>query len=872
MKKSILFLTFLLFLISFNVVAQEEGGEKPAKQDWQKYRNQNDSIPKGPRGEGKRPQGRPQGEFTAEQWRQFADQMPKIGKVSGKVFEETSGKPLAYASVGLLLALDSSFVDGTITDEKGYFVMEELPVGRFIVSVEYMGLETAYVPDIRINPRRSPEVYLEDIKMTQSAEIIEGVVIEEKREFMELQLDKKVFNVSDNITVSGGTATDVLEQIPSVEVDVDGNVSLRGSQNLTILIDGRPSAITGNDPAAILEQIPSETIDKIEVITNPSAKYNPDGMSGILNIVLKKNKKLGLNGLLTLTWLPSELDEYGASLNLGYKNSKVNIYGNYSYRDNESEFSRLSDRTTFLTDTIYSFSLDGLGKRRRRSHNIKTGLDIYTSPSSVIFTSASFRFNKGIDETNNYYKYFHGNQYETPNHFGWIHEDELEPETSQNYNLGFQKRFKNSWDHTLDIDLNYSENNEEETANIQNGLYTTTDYVEENLMEDLYLQTDISNGKRKVLQGQIDYQNTFGNKSKLELGHQTIYRITDTDFNSTFDGYDNHFIFEEQIYSVYSTYGYPITESFSIKGGLRLEQAVTDGELIDTNEKFDKNYFSFFPSLTLSQTLKKGDQLSLSYSRRINRPRGRQINPFVSFADPLNLRRGNPDLNPEYTNAVELNYMKRWDKLTMMPSLYYRYTTGIINRFTTVDNEGVSTSSYINLSNGHAYGLEMSMFYTPFKWWRIMPSFNLTQTILDSSNVGADLNNNNFSFGGRLSNNMTVWKNLDLQIFTFFRAPSQTLQGKMKGMIMMTFGAKKKILNDKGSLGLNVRDPFSIGKFKFIGDTPTFYSVFEGQREPQVVTLTFTYRFGKQERSRNRGQRGDRDGGGMDGGFDDMMD
>ncbi len=871
MKRKITLCLFILFLFHFGIAQEEEQKNEKEKTEQQDRppKGERHSRPSGerpPRGEDQGRSGGGRGNMTIEQWKMMSERMPKIGKVSGIIIDENSGKPIEYATIALVLGIDSSIIDGTVTNAKGQFVMEELPVGRFHITAEYMGFESYTSEPFMLNPRRSPEADLGTIQMNFSSEILEEVVVKEKKPFMELELDKKVINVADNITVAGGTATEVLEQVPSVEVDMDGNVSLRGSQNLTILVDGRPSALAGGDPSAVLQLIPADNIEKIEVITNPSAKYDPDGMAGILNIILKKNKKIGLNGLVSAAY--TIVDEYNLSGTLGYKNKKVNIYGTYTHRNSEREFTRYNSRINTLSDTTFSFIQDGAGARRSISHNMKTGVDFFPNSSSTIYTSALFGFNTGDDKGENIYEYF--DDAENFTHRGRVLEQEDEPSRNKEFTLGYQKRFKNNWSHTLNADINYSDNFEEETAFIENGLYAVGDVDFVDPLEAITTQTDITDQERQVIQARIDYEKPFENKSKMEVGYKSIWRFTENVFDSSNDDLDNEFNFDEQIHAVYGIYAYPITEKFTVKGGLRLEQAKTDSKLVTTGQSFDKNYFSWFPSLSLSQDLEKHGQISLSYSRRINRPRTRQINPFVSYSDPLNFREGNPDLNPEYTNAVELGYMKRWEKLTLTPSLYYRYTTDIINRYKTVNDEGVSTLTYVNLSSSHAYGLELSVMYNPTKWWRLMPSIDLTQTILDTDNIDADLNSNNFRVGGRIMSNMTVWKNCDIQAFAFYRLPSKIAQGRMKGMIFMTIGAKKKILKDKGTIGINIRDPFGIGKFQFITESDTFYQEGTRQREPYVTTFSFSYRFGKQERNNRRG-RGDRNGG-MGGGMDDMMD
>lgn len=864
-----LLLSLLFSILVIGFIHGQETETTPEEKTKKERPSQSEKGERPKRGEGRRPGGE-RGEMTPERWRAMSERMPKIGKISGKIIDKDSGKPIEYATVALLLSMDSSIVSGGVTNEKGIFEMEELPMGRFIVSVEFMGYDTYYSSMVGISPRKQTEHNLGNIELYVKSESLSEVVVKEKKPFMELELDKKVYNVGDNITVTGGTATEVLEQIPSIDIDIDGNVSLRGSQNMRILIDGRPTALAGGDPAAVLEQIPSETIEKVEVITAPSAKYDPEGMTGILNIILKKNKKIGLTGLVSVNWGVIDYDEYGANASIGYKNKKMNISASYSLRDRERESYRENYRLNTFPDTTFSFRQDGENARGNISHNAKLGFEFYPNSNSTIYSSASFGIRDGDGFSENIYQNF-----DSSDEFVDVQRilnSNIDERFNKDFNLGYQNRIKGDWNHVLNIDLSYSDNSDDETDNINQASFGSNDIDFTDPIGDIYTQTDRTDGFRSVLRAGVDYEKPFKNEAKLEVGYSGIIRDSRSNFDSSNDLFDNEFLFDERIHSVYTTYAHPITETFTVKGGIRLEQAITDGELIDTNDKFDKNYFSWFPSFSLSKKLSNdGGEMSLSYSRRISRPRSRQINPFVNYSDPLNLRRGNPDLNPEYTNAMELNYMKRWDKLTITPAIFYRYSTGNINRYREVDNDGVYTLTYINFSNSHAYGAELVAVYSPFKWWRIMPSLNMSQTISTGSTEEEDINVNALRLGGRISSNMSFENNWDVQFFIFYRSPANISQGRMKRMLFANIGVKKKILNEKGTIGLNIRDPFATGKFQFTTSGDTFFQEGFRQREPYVFNLSFSYRFGKQERNR-RGRGGNRDNGGGDGGFDDMID
>ncbi len=881
-------ITSFMFL-SLQLFAQDE---KPAQDENKKPDTEKPERPEknGERpGRGERPGGgqRPgggRGNFTPEMWRQFSERMPKIGQVSGIVVDDATGKPIEYATVSLLLSLDSSVVDGTITGADGKFLMEELPMGPFIVSAEFMGYGSVSSEKFRINPRKQTAFDLGELRMSVEAEQLGEVVVEEKRPFVEMELDKKIYNVSDNLTVSGGTATEVLETLPSIEVDIDGNVSLRGSSNLTVLVDGRQSNLSGLGMDAVLEQIPADAIDRVEVITNPSAKFDPDGMAGIINIILKKNKKIGLNGFVSANYTP--IDRFGGSGSLSYRNKKVNVYTNYSYNRSERNFNRETERRGYFdaavpltdgSDFIYrSFIQEGSSSRKRRTHLGKIGIDFSPEPNSTIFTSYSIGFGNRPDESSLETSYFDALGAKTAD--ALFEENEEDPGLNHDVVLGYQKRFGGKWDHQLNIDLNYSTRSSEEETSIIRTYTATGDF--DDPIADPDNQFDMSDRNNSTISAALDYDRPFEDGAKLETGYKTIVTENDRNYNSTiFDystgtyvnnvGLSNHFKFQQQVHAVYATYGRPITETFSVKAGIRLEQAIVNSELLTTGETFNKRYFSYFPSAAMTQKFPDESEIQLSYSRRINRPRSRQINPFPSQTDPFNIRQGNPDLDPEYTNNLELSYMKRWDKLTLTPSIFYRYVTGVMRRYRTIDGEGVSTLNYVNFDNARNFGVELAAVYTPTKWWRLMPSVEMYQSIVDGGDLDSEINNNTFSLGGRVVSSMTVWKDLDIQVFLMMRAPAETAQGRRKGMIFSNIGLKKKILDGKGTVGLSARSLFGLTRFSYITDTEDLYQTFTGQMEPNLLNFSFSYRFGKQERQQRR--RGGRDGFNQGGGMDDMM-
>lgn len=791
---------------------------------------------------------------------------PAIGILSGIVLDAKDESVVEFATITLVSKRDSSIVTGSITDRKGRFLITEIPLGMYNVKVTFIGYEIKTIGPIRLTPKESTTVDLGKIMLAPIVNDLEAAEVIADTPYMEMKMDKRVFNVEESLGTTGGSATDIIETLPSVQVDIDGNISLRGSQNVTILIDGKPSALTGTSRQAIMEQIPASSIARIEIITNPSAKYDPDGMSGIINVVLKKNKLAGFHGNVSLT--AGTGDQYNGSLGLNYRNNKVNVFTNYSYRYSDRFFRSETNRTTFGADEGDLFLAQNAdGGRVGQNHTIMSGVDLYLQPTLTLSVSGTLNLGETANQDSvlNYQDYASGVVLSNFNRFS----NSERNEGGYDLNVGLVKQFKGD-QHIWTTDMRYSDSQSDRLNSFENLDYLIGNDV---FNSDTPEEFNNTNSTRNTFTGQTDYvRPVHDGDGKIEMGYKAIIQ----EFQNDFDGYaqdslsgfyepqidrNNSFVYDEQIHGAYVTYGRKINR-FSFLAGLRAEQVFTTSTLITTDEVFNNDYFSLFPSSHLSYDVTEASQLGLSYSRRINRPRSRQLNPFPNYSNVLSLRKGNPFLLPEYTNSFELAYSIQKGKSNYMISAYLRDVNDVIRRFTTVDTSGVSTTTYENFAGAQNYGIEL-VINTPInKWWSINASANGYRTKNDGTNLESDLNNEAYSWSARIMSTMKFKKGLSIQLSGFYRAPELYPQGSFNGFLFSNIALKKSILKNKGSLTLNLRDIFDTREFSFDSNGTGFEEESMRKRESRNLLLTFAYRFGKLEPTKGKRKRSSRDNGG----------
>ena len=774
------------------------------------------------------------------------------GTYIGKLIEQTSKTPIPYSKVFLLNTLDSTLATGGLSNEKGIFNIPSIDFGNYIVKITAFGFSTLYIPDLTLDAIHN-SVNAGNIELAEDIELLSTVEVVAEESEMQTAIDKKIFNVEKQITSTGGTALDALQNVPSITIDMDGNVSLRGSANVNVLIDGRPSSITGGDRSGVLETIPASSIQNIEIITNPSAKYDPDGMSGIINIVLKKNKLKGMNGNVE-AGVGTGIN-YNGSLNLAYRNENFNIYGGYSIT-HYAGYRNFNQTTETWRDLGYNKLIQSRdGTHLKQSNLVKFGTDFYLNDKNTL----GFGVTGNISDNNRTGNMIYLSYDSISLNDTWKRLTE-DPKLRQGGDMKvfYEKKFTKK-NQKLTADANYSIGESlsegfysEDSLDI-NGITTVPSYLRQNnTIPTNYSQSNF----------QIDYFYPL-KKGKLETGLKSSLRTRTQSFSqNTFNNFTNNyeedtsltntFNYDEHVHGGYFIYGLDL-KKIKFQVGLRAEQVFVYANIKEDTIDYKNDYFSLYPSAHIKKLLSDNTELSLSYSRRVNRPNSYSLNPFPKYTDPFNLRRGNPYLNPEYINSFELGYSSYGNKLTLNGSLYYRYMTDMIQRVKTIEDNLVSVTTWGNLDEGYFIGLEAVVIYKPKKWWRIMISTNLSQNYLKSDD--AELNNSGFSYTANLSQTFNLKNNWSIQHTAFFNSPRILSQGKTVAIYSTDLALKKSIFKNKLAFSLRLNDIFNTRRFALeIGENESFKTQSEWKWESRRLFFSVSYKFGKQSMPKGKRQ------------------
>ncbi|MBK7407239.1 MAG: TonB-dependent receptor [Saprospirales bacterium] len=782
--------------------------------------------------------------------------------LSGKVIDPSQRQPVSFAAVSLFLQGDSILLDGMVTDEEGKFAFESMEYGVYTIKVEFLGFDPLEMTNIELD-KDVPFLELGALQLQTGVALLSEATVVAERELQQFGLDKKVFNVQKNLGLAGANALEAMENIPSVTVDIDGNISLRGSANVRVLIDGKPSGLVGFDRRAILTQIPASTIDRIEVMTTPSAKYDPEGTAGIINIITKPGGRKGINlqGQLNA----GTRNKYNGSVPLSYRTDLFQLSTQYSgdYRERYSR--NIQDRTNFFADTTYSLYRKGNGKEIDDNQTVRLGLEFYLPGQQTLTANGTFRW-QGEKEVEDFYFEFSDDKALLTN---YSYRDALGVERGNTgeLELGYRKLFDTE-DQNLTLSLRYSGGGQTRRDTLSEDYYDLT---------DLFLaesgQLSASDQQNQFLQLQGDYVQPIGEDHRLEAGFRGSWQEMGNDFQvQNFDPLSNvylpnstltnDFLYDEKIAAAYGIVGGKWALG-DYEVGLRAEQTYTTSNLLSTGDVFENDYFSLFPSGSISWKKNDHQAFQLSLSRRINRPQSRALNPFSEYTDTLNIRMGNPFLLPEYIYATELNYQFSSEKFTFQPALYFRYTQDVIQRYRYVQENGVQISTWTNLNNAYTTGIEFVATYRPVSWWNVNGNFNVYRTELDGSNIDADLTNAGYLFSGSLFSTWTIGKNWTIQSNGFYRSRGVTVQGNYSPMYSMDVAIRRSVLRGKGSLTLRVSDIFDTRRFEFEATDPTFESYNYWKRESRIAFLNFTYSLRQEKRDRDGGREGGDQGGGM---------
>lgn len=790
--------------------------------------------------------------------------------ITGKVIDQETGVPMEYTTL-MLQPLDTlKEVTGGVTNTDGKFAIKVEP-GFYDIRVEFI----AYQPYELKNQDLTKSRDLGIIKLSIDATELDEVVVEAERTTVEVRLDKKIYNVGQDLTNSGGTVSDALGNIPSVTVDVDGAIALRGNSNVRILINGKPSAIAGFGSTEALRQLPADAIEKVEVITSPSARYDAEGTAGILNIVLKKEKTRGFNGLINVGG--GYPDAANFTSNLNWRKRKFNFFNTIGYSYRTPPGNGFFDNT-YADGTFDRIIEDRDMQRRNSSFNLNTGIEYFLSDNSSITASVFGRINDGKDVTTNDNTRFISDEVDSRT---IRTEEEIEEELNYQLSLSYENDF-NDKGHRLTADLQYSYDEEvKPTTILEKNTFPNEAIVASENIEEVELQNEFL--------AQVDYVLPMG-EAQFEAGYRGNWEQTDTDFfleeldTETGEfvenpGLTNRFVFDQIIQAMYTQYGNKHGK-FSYLIGLRLEntrlkgnvtgvdiEALEDilGEDVDLN--FDKNYLGLFPTINLTLEINESENITLGYNRRINRPRSWYINPFPSRSSRTNIFQGNPDLDPAFANAVDIGYLKSWEDLTLTSSVYYQVETNSFERIqeqtgqVTSDGIALIRRIPINLSTNERIGAELGLIYNPERWLRLSGSFNFFQFETDGVFNDVDFGAKNTSWFSRFSAKVTLPGSIDWQTNAFYRGPRENAQTKTKGILSLDIAFSKDILKEKATIALSARDLFNSRKRMSFTQTPFFTSDSEFQWRERQFRFSFIYRI-NQKKKPGRGGRG--------GGYDDF--
>lgn len=791
------------------------------------------------------------------------------GIASGKVIDSKTNQPVDFATVALVKKSDSKTIKVAQTDLQGNFKIENIPFDTYTIKVSFVGYEPFSKENITLTAN-NPSFNAGTIKLNVSASnVLQEVVVQSERSTIQLGLDRKVFSVKESLVSEGGTATDLLANVPSVSVDIDGNVSLRGADNVRVLIDGKPSAIGGGNIANILQSLPASAIESIELITNPSSKYDPEGQSGIINIVLKKNRKVGLNGSLAFT--AGSYDSYNANTSLSYRDTRFNLYGNYSFRKAERIGGGFNNTTYLNSDRLINNNTDS--RRENSNHTFKIGSDFYLNSKTTIGVSGNVSLRSG--ERNEDINYLFQN---IPNQSGSSFRNTTGEDTDEGYDLNFDftRQFKRKGEN-LTANVQFGQDKEDGSERFNQNFFTPTGSQRDTLDRRI---TDNKEFTRNY-NIQIDYTLPFSDKQKFEAGYRTTVRNDEeSQISELFDRTQNRFLtdasltndfyLDDIVHAVYTNYQNQLTDKIGFQAGLRAEQAYLNTNYVgltsgSTKGKLD--YFRVYPSLFLTNKMSEDQQLQLSYTRRVNRPRGWQVNPFMDIADPNNIRVGNPNLRPEDIHSFELSYIKYWNAFTLTSSAYFRQVNDVVQgiRSLVIDYNtnssnpvtGIADSStimqFFNLSKNQSSGLELISRADIMKGFNLTGNVNLYHTKFEGNPQYKIEGRSGFNWNANLTGNFQFPNNISAQFNTHYMAPRVSPQGRTKEMFGMDAGLRYDFMKNKAAaISLNVRDLFNTRRWAQYTETIDLIQESERRMQGRMFNLTFSYRFGKQDLSRNR--------------------
>ena len=780
--------------------------------------------------------------------------------VSGKVTNSENSEPLEYATITILDLKDNNVVTGGLSDETGNFKISTKK-GIYNVLIEYMSFKNKTLENINVYN----DLSLGEFQLELNYESLGEVEIIAEETSVEIRLDKKIYTVGKDLSVRGGTANDVLDNIPSVSTDLDGNILLRGNDAARILINGKPSRLVGIN-STFIKQLPADAIEKVEVITSPSARYEAEGSGGIINIILRKSKKLGLNGSLSAN--AGDPKANSLSSNINYRNGKINFFNSSSIYDrlrpgNSSgitEYYNGDNPSTFFSENRYR-------ERDSEGYFVNNGFEWYIDDNTSLIGSFYYNDYKSDNLESNTINELDENS----NILNSITQNDMEGDVDNNreYNINFERKF-NDDGQKITIDFQYENSKEWENSIIDEN-QIISESIDENISSESYLI-------------QSDYVLPIGENKQFEAGIRisneddiTDYRVFDNvnggfieDLNQS-----NLFQYKEKISAVYTQYGVKVEDKYSFLFGLRVENTLKNVNQLTIQDFTKIDDTGLFPTFNFGLEISENESLTFGYNRRIRRPWSRFVNPFPTKISPILIWRGNPYLDPTYSNNLDIGYLKRFESsFTVNTSAYFQKSTNSINTIIEDTGEFAEINGVdvpiverfpINLSTNERFGFELNLSYRKGRKWNINSNFNLFQNKVEGTYNNIVYDNKNVSWSFRLNNKLTLPGKIEWQTRMNVRGPNETAVSKSEGDFSIDLAFSKELFKDKATLTLNIRDLLDQRGWRNETFNENFYNDFEFRWSQRSATLNLTYRF-NQRKNQNRRQmrRGGFEGGGFD--------
>ncbi|MHB8578752.1 MAG: TonB-dependent receptor [Ignavibacteriaceae bacterium] len=764
------------------------------------------------------------------------------GIIKGKVIDSSTKKVIDYANVSLFSSRDSTVINGTVSNSKGEFIINGVKPGKYYAKISFVGYKTTIITNIFITSK-SQAAELGLISIVPSSIQMSGVVVRADKEMIVTNLDKQVINVDKDLVSSSGSALDVMQNIPSIQVDIDGNISLRGNSNVTILIDGKPSGFAGLSSNDVLTQIPANSIQSVEVVTNPSSKYDPDGTAGIINIVLKKKSNLGFNGVFNIN--AGTGNKYNGTANFNYRTDNLNFFGDIGGRFNQFNRIGLSDRTNTFGPSLSHLDQTNSSKNNFNMGNFRFGTDYLLDDFNTISGSVQYRrfyaTNSGninsyqLDSASNLQDYFLYNTNGNRSVQGI------------NYSLDYTKDFEEKG-RQLTADIMYLD------FSMNSASRTDMNYILTGGSPSTLTPSSINNtyaNSNKLLIIQSNYVHPFSKTSRLEAGFKSSIREINMDYN--YFNYDptgndwinnfnrsNNFDYKEQIHAIYAIYTGSFG-GFKFQGGIRGEDAITKSTILNEGTTYDSHYYSLYPSIYFAYDFSPVDEFRISYTRRVDRPKPWNLNPFINYSDSLNLSKGNPNLMPQYTDSYEMGYSSFIFNINIYSALFLKQTTGLITRISSLLNNGVTMTTFQNIASQKNYGAELVGNGSIASWWDYNANVSYFRTDISDPQYVTGVNGYSYSWTGRANTTFKLNKTLSFQVSYTYNSPTVTAQGTSNALYFTDLALKKDFMGGNLSVTLRATDIFNTRRYSGTTYGTGFSLYSEGQRDSRIYYLGISY-------------------------------